>query len=37
MSSEETYDPGETVARKVFIITVIGAALFCGTVFLFIF
>lgn len=36
MSTEESWEDGTSVARKVFIITIVGAALFSGTVFLFI-
>lgn len=36
MSEQETFDEGEVVAKKVFIVTLVGAALFCGTVFTFI-
>jgi hypothetical protein len=33
---EEEYDLGEDVARKVFVITVVTAVLFVGSVFLFV-
>jgi len=36
MSEQETYDEGEVVAKKVFIVTLVCAVLFCGTVFTFI-
>jgi hypothetical protein len=36
MSSEETYDPGELVAKKIFVITLVLATLFCSVVFAFI-
>jgi hypothetical protein len=36
MSEPETFDDGELVAKKVFIVTLVGTVLFCGTVFTFI-
>jgi hypothetical protein len=36
MSEQETYDDGDVVVKKVFYVTLIGAVLFCGTVFTFI-
>lgn len=36
MSTEESFEDGEVVARKVLIITLIGTVLFSGVVFAFI-